>query len=69
MEMLMILIILLIALIAVYLVLLHLSEIKDENKNFIPDEAEKQAGIFSKYVERVADATKRLYKTVLNKDV
>ena len=56
-------------LIATYLVLLHLSEIKDENKNFVPDEAEKQAGIFKKYLKRVAEATKSLYKVVFNKNV
>lgn len=65
----MVLLIIALALVAAYLVLLHLSEIKDENKNFVPDEAEKQAGLFKKYVGRVVSATKRLYKVVLNKDV
>lgn len=69
MEMLMLLLIIALVLIAAYLVLLHKSEIKDENKNFVPDEAEKQAGIFKKYIGRVVKATKHLYKVLLSKDV
>jgi len=52
----------------VYLVALYSGKIKDENKNYTPDEAEDIYFSFKKYVGEVKLVAKKLINTILKKD-
>jgi len=69
--MLYIIILLVIILIAVsfYLVLLHRSDIKDQDKDFVPDAVEDKISVFKVYIEKVLLAFKSLYNVLTNKNV
>ena len=54
--------------IVAYLVALYNGKIKDENKNYTPDEAEEVYFSFKKYLGEVKAGVKQLINIVLKKD-
>ena len=66
--MLKVILILLLLLVIAYLVALYSEKVEDENKNYVPDEAEEVYFSFKKYISEVKTAFKQLVKIVLRKN-